>query len=32
MATLNFTPSVRKTAEFLSKRIVLIEGEQLTGL
>jgi restriction system protein len=27
-----FSPSARETAEFLSKRIVLIDGEQLTKL
>jgi restriction system protein len=27
-----FSPSARETAEFLSKRIVLIDGEQLAKL
>ena len=32
MTTSAFSPSARETAEFLSKRIVLIDGEQLTKL
>ena len=32
MTTSSFSPSARETAEFLSKRIVLIDGEQLTKL
>ena len=32
MTTSTFSPSARETADFLSKRIVLIDGEQLTKL
>jgi len=32
VTTSTFSPSARETAEFLSKRIVLIDGEQLTKL
>jgi restriction system protein len=32
VTTSTFSPSARETAEFLSKRIVLIDGEQLTRL
>jgi restriction system protein len=32
VTTSGFSPSARETAEFLSKRIVLIDGEQLTTL
>src|SRR5437660_414801 len=32
VTTSSFSPSARETAEFLSKRIVLIDGEQLTKL
>ncbi len=32
VTTSNFSPAARETAEFLSKRIVLIDGEQLTKL
>ena len=32
MTTSVFSPRARETAEFLSKRIVLIDGEQLTKL
>ena len=32
MTTSAFSSSARETAEFLSKRIVLIDGEQLTAL
>ena len=32
MTTSTFSPSARETAEFLSKRIVLIDGEQLAKL
>jgi restriction system protein len=32
VTTSTFSPSPRETAEFLSKRIVLIDGEQLTKL
>jgi len=32
VTTSAFSPSARDTAEFLSKRIVLIDGEQLTML
>lgn len=32
MTTSAFSSSARETAEFLSKRIVLIDGEQLSAL
>ncbi len=32
MTTSTFLPSARETADFLSKRLVLIDGEQLTKL
>ena len=32
MTTSTFSPSARETAEFLSKRIVIIDGEQLAKL
>ena len=32
VTTSSFSPSARETAEFLSKRIVLIDGDQLTKL
>ncbi len=32
VTTSTFSPSARETAKFLSKRIVLIDGEQLTKL
>ncbi len=32
VTTSNFSPAAKETAEFLSKRIVLIDGEQLAGL
>lgn len=32
VTTSTFSPSARETAEFLSKRIVLVDGEQLTRL
>ena len=32
VTTSSFSPSARETAELLSKRIVLIDGEQLTRL
>src|SRR4051794_27233923 len=32
VTTSGFSPSARETAEFLSKRIVLVDGEQLTKL
>lgn len=32
MTTSTFSPAARETAEFLSKRIVLIDGDQLAAL
>ena len=32
VTTSGFSPAARKTAEFLSKRTVLIDGDHLTGL